>query len=97
MELVSVPQWAHLLANYYVVIRVDGRNKTIRRRYYRLVEREKYRLSRLGIDQRQIIAVCRYLSSLKRPHIHGSQRQASLMYEIHPQLSFDFTYKDDFT
>lgn len=90
MELQRLPQWAGLLANYYVVLRVDGRNKTIRRRYYRLVELEKYRLACLGICQRQIIAVCRYLSGL-RNRMNGCERQAKLMYEVHPQFSFDFT------
>lgn len=73
MELAIMPEWAGLLANYYVVLRVEGRNKTLRRRYYRLVEREKLRLAVLGIDQHQIKAACRYLSSLNKS-LNGSKR-----------------------
>ena len=91
MELAILPKWAGRLSNYYVVIRVEGRNKTLRRRYYRLVEREKFRLAVLGIDQQQIIAVCRYLSSLNNS-LNGSKRQAQLMHEAQLQLSFEFIY-----
>lgn len=91
MELANLPKWAGLLANYYVVLRVQGRNQTLRRRYYRLVEREKLRLAVLGIDQQQIIAVCRYLSGLNK-FLNGSERQAQLMHKTQLQLSFEFTY-----
>jgi hypothetical protein len=90
MELQGLPHWAGRLQNYYVVIRVDGRNKTVRRRYYRAVEREKYRLACLGICQRQIIACCRYLASLSNRR-NGSSRQAELMHYSSPQMAFDFT------
>ena len=90
MQLVSVPDWAGRLSNLYCVIRLENRNKTIRRRYYRAVELEKLRLACIGIDQRQIIAVCRYLASLRNRR-NGTIRLANLMYEFSPQLVFDFT------
>ncbi len=87
MELQRIPEWANNLANYYVAIRVDGRNRTLRRRYYRFVELEKLRLAMLGIDQQQIIAVCRYLSDLRK---RKNEAAALAMNKISPQLSFDF-------
>lgn len=62
----QLPDWSRNLMNYYVVIRIDGRNKTIRRRWYRKIEKEKLRLAELGVYQPHIIAVARYLSTLNR-------------------------------
>lgn len=87
MELQPIPDWANNLANYYVCIRVDGRNRTLRRRYYRFVELEKLRLAMLGIDQQQIIACCRYLSGLRK---RSNNRAAKAMHKENPQLSFNF-------
>ena len=87
MELQRIPDWANNLANYYVGIRVDGRNRTLRRRYYRFVELEKLRLAMLGIDQKQIIAACRYLSGLRK---RNNYKASIAMHTIHPQLSFNF-------
>lgn len=58
----SLPNWAGHLIHYYVVIRVDGRNLSRRRKYYRLVEKEKLRLAELGICQECIRLTCRYLA-----------------------------------
>jgi hypothetical protein len=86
MELQRIPDWANNLANYYVCIGVEGRNKTLRRRYYRFVELEKLRLAMLGIDQQQIKAVCRYLSGLSKIK---NQKAAIAMYTQNPQMSLD--------
>ena len=59
----ELPNWCGLLKNYYVVIRVDGRNKAIRRRYYRKLEKEKLLLAEAGHCQECIRLVCRYLSA----------------------------------
>lgn len=90
MLLTDLPEWASLLKNYYVVIRIENRNKTIVRRYYRLVSKEKYRLACLGIDQQQITAVCRYLASLKHGY-NGSLIQSHKTKYITAQLTLDFT------
>lgn len=58
----ELPDWSGRLTNYYCVIRVEKRNKAIRRRYYRKVEKEKLRLAELGICQECIRITCRYLS-----------------------------------
>lgn len=63
------PEWANNLKNYYWHIRVEGRDKAKRRRYYRLVEKEKLKLAEANIDQKLILAVCKYLSTLK--HTYG--------------------------
>ena len=81
----ELPHWTGFLNNYYVVIRVDGRNKAIRRRYYRKVEKEKLRLAEVGYCQDCIRSVCRYLS-VKR--LAGSLRPCRLN---HSQSYFDFT------
>lgn len=59
----ELPDWSGRLTNYYCVIRVERRNKAIRRKYYRKVEKEKLRLAEAGHCQECIILVCRYLSS----------------------------------
>ena len=79
-----LPNWTNNLKNYYVVIRVDGRNKAIRRKYYRLVEAEKLRLSEIGYCQECIRLCCRYLS-VKR--LTGTLKPCG---RSHNQLFFDF-------
>lgn len=59
----ELPDWSGRLANLYVVIRIENRNKAIRRRYYRMVEKEKLRLAELGHCQDCILLVCRFYSS----------------------------------
>lgn len=59
----ELPDWSGRLTNYYCVIRVEKRNKAIRRRYYRKVEKEKLRLAEAGCCQECIRLVCRYLST----------------------------------
>lgn len=80
----TLPDWARNLTNYYVVIRIDGRNKTVRRRWYRKVEKEKLRLAELGVHQPHIIAVARYLSTLNRTA--GAKLQKELR-ELPKQLT----------
>jgi hypothetical protein len=58
----ELPGWAMQLKHYYWVIRVEGRDKVKRRRYYRYVAKEKLRLAEINIDQELIIAVCRYIA-----------------------------------
>lgn len=88
MDFLTLPPWTRYLCNYYVVIRVDGRNKTVRRRFYRRVELEKLRLAALGINQRQIKGVCRYLSKID--YSACCRVDAHLNEPIY-QLELDFT------
>lgn len=86
---VDLPDWANLLKNYYWRIRVEGRDKVKKRRYYRYVTKEKLRLAESGIDQQLINAVCRYLSSF---NVISANKLRQLLIAQSPQLSFDFTY-----
>lgn len=86
---VDLPDWANLLKNYYWRIRVEGRDKVKKRRYYRYVTKEKLRLAETGIDQQLINAVCRYLSSF---NVISANKVRQLLIAQSPQLSFDFTY-----
>jgi hypothetical protein len=62
------PEWANNLKNYYWYIRVEGRDKAKRRRFYRLIEKEKLRLAEIGVNQELILVVCKYLSNLKKSY-----------------------------
>ena len=88
MHCLNLPPWSRYLCNYYVIIRIEGRNKTIRRRYYRAVEKEKFRLACLGINQVQILAVCRYLSKMTNARC---RKLKALLNEPITQLTLDFT------
>lgn len=83
----DLPEWAGLLTNYYYRIRVEGRNKVLRRKYYRYVAKEKLRLAEIGIDQRLIIAVCRYLVNF---NVVSGNKVKQLMMTEPRQLTFDF-------
>jgi hypothetical protein len=65
------PEWANTLKNYYLHIRVEGRDKAKRRRYYRKIEKEKLRLAEMGVSQELLISVCRYLSTLNLSSENG--------------------------
>ena len=73
--------------NLYWVIRNQGRNKTKRRMYYRLVAKEKLRLAENNIDQDLINATCRYLADFKI--VHGL-KMYSLIQSPKPQQPLQF-------
>lgn len=85
----DVPAWAGALNNYYWRIRVEGRNKALRRKYYRLVRAEKLRLVEAGVPVSQINVVCKYLVSLKQ--VNAERLQVVLNAEV-KQLSFEFYF-----
>ena len=87
----KIPEWCRTLCGYYVVIRVDGRNKSLRRRWYRKVEKEKLRLAELGINQIKIKAMTRYLAALNNTYKRAACiKIEALLEEPEPQLTFDF-------
>lgn len=86
--MVVLPSWSIRLANFYVVIRIDGRNSAIRRRWYRKVEKEKLRLAELGVYQPHIRAVARYLSSVRYTRCDYINKT---LQEPQIQKCFDFT------
>ncbi len=85
-KYVDLPEWAENLRHLYWVIRVEGRIEAKRRKYYRMVEREKLRLAELGINQTKIAAVCRYLCSFK-----NSNTLRMVLAEPDAQLFFCFS------
>lgn len=84
---VVLPEWARRLQNYYWVIRVEARDKSKVRKYYRLVGREKLRLAEMDIDQDLINAVCRYLCGLT---FVSGKRVDELMRSPKRQLTLNF-------
>jgi len=85
---VPLPEWSQRLRNYYWFIRVEERDKAKRRRYYRLIEKEKLRLvEEYLLDQEILEAVCRYLAGFNR---RSGDKVAHLLLEINPQLKLDF-------
>lgn len=88
MDLSVLPYWSGNLKNYYVLLRVEGRNKTLRRRYYRKVEAEKLRLAEAGYCQIQITLVCRFLATLNKSCYW---RMVDCFVNPSPQLRLDFT------
>ncbi len=83
----DVPAWANLLNNYYWRIRVEGRNKSLRRKYYRKVRAERLRLLESGVPLSHINVVCKYLVSLKQVN---AERMAIELQAESKQLAFDF-------
>ena len=86
----DIPDWAGTLKEYYWMIRVQGRDKNKRRRYYRYIAKEKLRLAQCNINQEIIKAVCRYLSDL---HPANSRRIQLLLEVQSVQLEFKFDYR----
>lgn len=85
---VDLPQWAHVLHAPYWRIRVEGRNKTTRRKYYRHVEKIKLDLVERGHDAELVEAICRYLSNLRE----SSAREVNkLLKHPNPQMRLFFS------
>jgi len=83
-----LPEWAGQLRNYYWVVRVESRDKSKRRRYYRYIAKEKLRLVEAGVDFNLIRAVCRYLCGFNSA---AEKRLAEITNFKEKQLQLDFT------
>ena len=71
--MVRLPPYAHPLANLYWMLRYHrGRSSAARRRYYRYIETEKYRLFLVGFDREEIRLLCRYLANPDDKHAERS-------------------------
>ena len=86
---VVLPDWSNVLVNHYWHIRVEGRDTAKRRRYYRLVEREKLRLAEQNLNQELIKAVCRYLINF---NVVSGLKVSQLMKSAEVQICFQFVY-----
>lgn len=59
----------------YWFIRYYSRNKSIKRKYYRYVAKEKKRLvEQLGVDPEELRLLCKYLSSRSNLHAERNLR-----------------------
>lgn len=65
LNYVDLPIWAHCLYAPYWRIRVEGRNKALKRKCYRQVEKIKLQLVEAGHDQELVELICRYMSNYK--------------------------------
>jgi hypothetical protein len=61
--MVDLPDWTINLRPLYACLRAYKRNKTLRRSYYRKIEKEKLRLAEEGVNQEKIRLACRFLAS----------------------------------
>ena len=84
---VKLPTWARGLSNMYWVIRVEGRDKAKRLRYYRKVRKEKLRLVESGLSFEVVDAVCKYL--IRFNAVAGNKLLYQLEHE-NPQLCLNF-------
>lgn len=84
---VDLPDWAHRLYAPYWRIRVEGRNKSLRRKCYREVEKIKLELVESGCCSELVNAVCRYLSNHRKTSAKEVQR---LLDNPNPQLTLFF-------
>lgn len=82
-ELIDLPNWAHPLYVPYYRIRVEGRNKAVRRKHYRIVEKLKLQLVESGHDLELVEAVCRYLVNHRKTSAVAVQ---NLLDNPNPQL-----------
>jgi len=83
----DLPQWAIALHFPYWRIRVEGRNKSLRRRCYRALEKEKLKLVEQGIPIEHINAVCKYLVSHRQS---SADKLAKLLAEPILQMQLPF-------
>ncbi len=83
----DLPDWAARLNNYYWRVRVEGRNKTIKRSFYRLIRIERLRLVEMGYNIEHVDAVCKYLVSLKQVN---AERVMVILESEPKQLRLDF-------
>jgi hypothetical protein len=84
---VELPKWATVLHQPYWFIRVEGRNKSKRRKQYRIVENVKLDLVEAGHCPELVNAICRYLSNHRKTSASEVQR---LLDNPNPQLPLFF-------
>ncbi len=81
---VDLPLWSRELYAPYWRIRVEGRNKSLRRKSYRQIEIIKLKLVEAGHCPELVNVVCRYLANNRKTSAIEVQR---LLLFPNPQLS----------
>ncbi len=90
----DLPEWSKRLRSIYVRLRLGKRNKALRRKYYREIQKEKLRLAEQGINQEKIRQVCRYLSEtecVRNYQCEFCSRIRSFLFEPEFQLVLVFS------
>ncbi len=85
--MMELPEWSGLLRNYYQRLRLERRNASKARYWYRAIRKERFRLVELGIDAVLLNGVCKYLASLKKVN---ADRLHLIMVGEPQQLAFYF-------
>lgn len=80
---VDLPKWAQPLYAPYWRIRVEGRNKSLRRKSYREIEKIKLELVEAGYCPELVTAICKYLVNHRKTSAAVVQ---VLLDNPHPQL-----------
>lgn len=75
---INLPDWANNLRNYYYFVRVEGRDKAKRMRYYRKIRKERLLLLESGVPDFHIDSVCKYLVSMKEKNAVKAVKQLSM-------------------
>lgn len=87
--VISLPEWTKTLQGYYWVIRVESKDHSKRRRYYRMIRKEKLRLIESGLCPELVNAACAYLVNLS---IISGNRFVELELNGVKQLRLPFVY-----
>lgn len=93
IAMFELPEWTHLLRNYYVSLRLCRRGSSLQRSYYRKVQKEKLRLAEEGVCQNKIKAACRFLASQACMRDYQSRGKDNLIVKLtEPQRQMVFSF-----
>jgi hypothetical protein len=80
---VQIPKWAQPLYAPYWRIRVEGRNKSLKRKSYRQIEKIKLELVEAGYCPELVNAICKYLVNYRKTSAAAVQ---TLLDNPNPQI-----------
>lgn len=81
--MVKLPLYSSCLSNLYWMLRhYRDRDKAARRRYYRRIEDEKKRLFLEGVDKKEVLLLCRYLSEPRNIHAKSAFLAYAAQYRL---------------
>lgn len=92
----DLPEWTINLRPLYACLRAYKRNKTLRRSYYRKIEKEKLRLAEEGINQEKIRLACRFLASfscVRNYQCDACKRMYNSLFSIDEQMVLELVFK----
>lgn len=81
--MVKPPSYSTVLCNLYWHLRhYRGRDLAARRRYYRYISDEKKRLFLEGVDKKEVLLLCRYLSEPRNIHAKSAFLAYAAQYRL---------------